>query len=56
MTVRDNNKEYRRIINQVEQLQNAFVEIGFQEGEVTKSQSKGGKDKTSWIIHASNCC
>lgn len=49
MTVQDNNKEYRRIINQVEQLQNAFVEIGFQEGEVTKSQSKGGRTKQAGL-------
>jgi hypothetical protein len=43
----DYRKEYDKKFAEMEKLGNSYVLVGFQEGTVTKSQSKGGRRKAA---------
>jgi hypothetical protein len=45
VSFRDNRSQYDEILKEVELLNGSFVLVGFQEGVVTKAQSKGGRRK-----------
>lgn len=41
----DYRKEYDKKVDQIEQLGNSYVLVGFQDGSVTKNQTKAGRRK-----------
>lgn len=45
MSVQDNRKKYDVTIKQIESLKDSYVLVGFQEGTVTRSQTKNGREK-----------
>jgi hypothetical protein len=43
--IKDNRKKYDEKLQEIEQLAGSFVLVGFQEGSITKSQTKGNRAK-----------